>query len=148
MGEVAAVFVIIPPVEHAPEPGAPWVVALVFGLAGALHFVRPRLYESVMPPWVPPTGPLGRRALVLASGACEILGALGVLYAPTRTAAGWGLVLLLAAVFPANVEMLAAARRSRAKAWVQALFVARLPLQPVIMWWVWTAAVRSAAPRG
>lgn len=127
---------------------ARWLVALVFGVAGVLHFLRPRAYEHVMPRWVPATGSFGRRALVLASGAFEILGALGVLYAPTRVAAGWGLVLLLAAVFPANVEMLAAARRAHAKPWVQALFVARLPLQPLMMWWVWAAAVRDVAGRG
>ncbi len=128
--------------------GAPWLVVLIFGVAGMLHFVRPRAYEHVMPRWVSAKGPFGRRALVHASGAFEILGALGVLYAPTRVAAGWGLVLLLAAVFPANVEMLAAARRGHAKPWVQALFVARLPLQPLMMWWVWAAAVRDVTGRG
>ncbi len=123
--------------------GAPWLVTAIFGVAGLLHFLRPRLYAQVMPPWVPATGPLGRHALVLASGAFEILGALGVVYAPTRAAAGWGLILLLAAVFPANVEMLAAARRTKAKGWVQALFVARLPMQLALMWWVWMAAIRT-----
>ena len=127
--------------------GAPWLVVLVFSVAGLLHFLRPQLYARVMPPWVPPTGPFGRHALVLTSGAFEILGALGVLYAPTRTAAGWGLILLLAAIFPANLEMLAAARRSRAKSWVQALFLVRLPLQFVLMWWVWIAAIRHVAAR-
>ncbi len=127
---------------------SPWPVALVFGVAGVLHFVIPRTYEQIMPPWIPATGPFGHRALVLASGAFEILGALGVLYAPTRVASGWGLVVLLLAVLPANVEMLAAARRSRAAAWAQVLLVARLPLQGVMMWWVWASAVRDGAVRG
>ncbi|HEY0777536.1 MAG TPA: hypothetical protein VGD56_06190 [Gemmatirosa sp.] len=122
----------------------PWPIVVVFSVAGLLHFVIPRTYEQIMPRWIPLTGLLGRRSLVLASGAFEILGALGVLYAPTRVAAGWGLVLLLVAVLPANVEMLAAARRSRAAAWGQALLVARLPLQVVMMWWVWASAVRGA----
>ncbi len=137
-----------PSTAHDAFAGAPWLITLIFGVAGVLHFVKPRAYERVMPPWVPATGPFGRRALVLASGAFEILGALGVLYAPTRAAAGWGLVLLLAAVFPANIEMLAAARRTGAPAWAQVLFVARLPMQPLMMWWVWAAAVRGASVRG
>lgn len=127
----------------SPSPGAPWLVALIFAVAGTLHFAFPVLYERIMPGWVPPAGPLGRRSLVLTSGACELLGALGVLYTPTRAAAGWGLVLLLAAVFPANVEMLAAARRTHAARWLQVLFIARLPLQPLMMWWVWAATVRT-----
>ena len=125
-------------------PSPPWPIVVVFSVAGLLHFVIPRTYEQIMPRWIPPTGPLGRRALVLASGAFEVLGAFGVLYPPTRVAAAWGLVLLLLAVLPANVEMLAAARRSRAAAWAQALLVARLPLQGVMMWWVWASAVRGA----
>ena len=126
-----------------PSPGAVRLVALLFAVAGTLHFVFPLAYERIMPRWTPATGPLGRRALVLASGAFELLGALGVLYPPTRAAAGCGLVLLLVAVFPANIEMFAAARRTHAAAWVQTLFAARLPLQPLMMWWVWTATVRG-----
>lgn len=127
---------------------APWLVFAVFGAAGALHFAMPQVYERIMPHWIPQSGPLGRRALVLASGAFEILGALGVLYAPTRAAAGWGIVLLLVAVFPANIEMLVAARRAHATLLTQCLLAARLPLQPLMMWWVWAAAVRSMTGRG
>ena len=127
----------------SPIAGAPWAIAIIFAVAGVLHFVAPRRYEQIMPRWIPATGPVGRRALVLASGAFEILGALGVVYGPTRAAAGWGLVLLLAAVFPANVEMLGAARRARASRWALALLVARLPMQALMMWWVWVSAVRA-----
>ena len=123
--------------------GAPWIVVLVFAVAGVLHFVAPGAYERVMPAWVPPNGPLGRRSLVLVSGACEILGAAGVAYAPTRRAAGWGLILLLAAVFPANLRMLGDAVRAGAAWWVRLLFILRLPLQPLLMWWVWRAAARG-----
>ena len=120
----------------------PWAVVLVFAAIGVLHFALPRFFEQIMPGWVPAAGPVGRRALVLLSGACEVLGALGVLYRPTRALAGWGLILLLVAVFPANGEMLLAARRQHAAAWWQALMWARLPIQPVIMLWVYSAAVR------
>ncbi len=136
----------LPPATTAdgvPWAGAPWAVVLIFAAIGALHLVRPRFFEQILPRWVPAAGPFGRRTLVVASGVFEILGALGVLYAPTRVAAGWGLVLLLVAVFPANIEMLVAARRTRAAAWWQALLVARLPMQPLMMWWVWASAVRA-----
>ena len=125
--------------------GAPWVVAVMFAMIGALHLAVPRFFEQIMPRWVPASGPLGRRSLVVVSGAFEILGALGVLYAPTRARAGWGLILLLLAVFPANIHMLLDARRRRSAAWWQALLWARLPIQPLIMLWVYSAAVRGGA---
>ena len=144
----AVLVLTVAAVGHAPVASVPWAVVVVFAIAGALHFVVPRAYEQIMPRWVPANGPMGRRALVLASGGFEVLGALGVWYAPTRAAAGWGLVLLLAAVLPANVEMLAAARRAHASRTALSLLIARLPLQPLMMWWVWASTVRAAAGQG
>lgn len=111
----------------------------MFAAAGALHFVFPAAYARVMPRWLP-----AHRPLVLASGALELLGAAALLVAPLRPAAGWGLIALLVAVFPANVQMLQDARARRQPAWVQSLLWLRLPLQPLLMWWVWSAAVRPA----
>lgn len=51
-----------------------------------------------MPPFLPE-----KLALVYISGVCEILGGLGLLIPRTRKAAGWGLIALLLAVFPANI---------------------------------------------
>ena len=128
--------------------GAPWLVTIIFAAIGTLHLVRPQFFEQIMPAWVPADGPLGRRALVVASGAAEILGAVGVIFGPTRVVAGWGLILLLVAVFPANVDMLTTARRRHAAGWWQALLAARLPMQFVLMWWVWMAAVRTSGAVG
>jgi uncharacterized membrane protein len=54
----------------------------------------------IMPPYLP-----AHRGLVLASGAAEIAGGIGVLLpdslATIRRAAAWELMLLLIAVFPA-----------------------------------------------
>ena len=75
--------------------------------------------------------------MVALSGAAEIAGGVGVLLAPTRRAAGVGLIALLAAVFPANLYMARAPERfARIPRW--ALY-ARLPLQPLMRWWAWRA---------
>src|SRR5262245_7048211 len=71
-----------------------------FVLAGTLHFVRPRTYVRIMPPYLP-----GHRELVYASGAAEALGGLGLVPRATRRAAGWWLIATLIAIFPANVHM-------------------------------------------
>lgn len=102
-----------------------------------MHFVKPELYAAIIPPWMP-NPPL----LVVISGAFEILGGLGVLHPATRRLAGWGLIALLIAVFPANIQMLRLAYMFNASALWKALLWFRLPLQLPMIWWVWEAALR------
>ena len=71
-----------------------------FVVAGANHFVNPDFYLAIMPPYLP-----AHLELVYVSGVFEILGGIGVLVPAVRALAGWGLVLLLVAVFPANLHM-------------------------------------------
>jgi uncharacterized membrane protein len=114
----------------------PIVIGVLFVAAGTLHFVRPRMYESIMPPFI--TAP---HAIVLISGGLEILGGIGVMLPATRVAAGWGLIALLIAVFPANIYMATDTKFEKlAPRW--ALF-ARLPLQFVLIWWIYATCVRA-----
>jgi uncharacterized membrane protein len=87
-----------------------------------------------MPPYLPL-----HRELVFLSRALEIAGGLGLLDERTRCSAGIGLVLLLVAVWPANVQMLLAAQAARKPLWRVALLWARLPVQLVLIAWVWRA---------
>ncbi len=103
-------------------------LAALFTMAGLLHLLRPALYLPIMPPYLP--RPL---ALIYLSGICEIAGGIGLLIARLRRAAGYGLIALLIAVFPANVQMLIDGVARGASPLVVALLVARLPLQPVLM---------------
>jgi uncharacterized membrane protein len=113
------------------------LIALLFVGSGVLHLVKPDYYMRIMPPWLP--APM---ALVLISGLFEILGGVGVLVPATRLMAGWGLIALLLAVFPANVQMLLNARAAQASAlWIAGL-VARLPVQAVLIYWVFRAAIQ------
>lgn len=112
-----------------------WVLAAAFVFAGVMHFAITESYVRIMPPWIPL-----HREMVLLSGACEIAGGLGLLVTRTRRAAGIGLVLLLVAVFPANVQMLLDARAAHASTLAQTLLWARLPLQLAIIAWVVHAA--------
>ena len=73
---------------------------LLFVAAGAYHFVNPKFYVPMLPPYLP-----WHRELVYLSGACEIvLGGL-LLVPPCSRYAAWGLIALLVAVFPANLHM-------------------------------------------
>jgi uncharacterized membrane protein len=75
-------------------------LAGVFFAAGVNHFVNPYFYVRIMPPYLP-----AHLELVYLSGFFEILGGITVLVPIIRALAGWGLVLLLLAVYPANVHM-------------------------------------------
>ncbi len=105
-----------------------------------MHFVVPQPYVRIMPPVLP--YPL---ALVYLSGVLEIAGGVGLLLPRTRRAAGIGLMLLLLAVWPANVQMLLNARADGAGAWWQTALLLRLPLQLVLIFWVWRASRRPSA---
>jgi uncharacterized membrane protein len=108
------------------------VFAAFFTLAGVLHFVVPGPYLGMMPPALPQ--PL---LLVYVSGAAEIAGGLGLLASATRRAAAIGLILLLLAVFPANVQMLLN-YRARGAGWMaESLLWLRLPFQFVLIWWLY-----------
>jgi uncharacterized membrane protein len=128
------------PKRVASELGLTWprvLLAFFFCIAGAMHFVAPGAYVLIVPLWLP-NPPL----LVVISGVCEILGGLGVLLPATRRLAGWGLIALLIAVYPANIHMLRLAYQSDASAlWKAALWL-RLPLQLPVLWWVWRSAAR------
>ena len=111
------------------------LLALFFLIAGLLHFVFPQAYMSVMPAW------LGWHAeLVFVSGVAECAGAIGLLPRWTRRWAGVGLLALCVAVLPANVQMLIDAISGGRAAWIIALLVVRLPLQLLLMRWIWLAA--------
>src|SRR5438067_429708 len=77
-----------------------WLAAAFFVGAGVNHFVKPAFYASIVPPAFPAPA-----AMVAISGVCEIAGGLGLLVPALRRAAGYGLIALLIAVFPANVYM-------------------------------------------
>lgn len=113
------------------------LLGIVFIGAGINHFATPRHYERIVPPSLK-----GRaQSVVAVSGAAEVAGGLGVLLPWTRRAAGLGLVALLAAVFPANLYMARTPEHFR-KIPRWALY-ARLPLQPLMMWWAWSATRKS-----
>lgn len=107
-------------------------LAIFFVMAGVMHFLLPQFYVQIMPPYLP--WPL---ALVYISGACEVLGGCAILPVATRRFAGFGLIALLVAVFPANVQMVIdpeAVADWNIPVWILWL---RLPLQAALIAWVY-----------
>ena len=111
------------------------VMGATLMFTGFLHFKKPRIYEAIMPAYLP-----AHRELVYASGVAELAGGAGVLHPKTRKAAGWWLMATLVGVFPANVEM--ARHPERFKKIPKPLLYARLPLQGAMIALVWKTAAR------
>ncbi len=112
----------------------------LFIFTGVLHFVRPEMYEAVMPPWIP-----AHRELVLISGAAELAGGVGALVPGAERVSKWWLLILLTAIFPANVHMALNPEDIKdLRDFPEWLLWARLPLQLVLAWWV----VRALRRRG
>jgi uncharacterized membrane protein len=113
-------------------------LAALFVTAGVLHFRIPDGFAQAVPPYLP--SPL---ALVYISGVFEILGGVGLLIPRLRRAAGWGLIALLIAVFPANLHMaLNDVQPPNFHVPTWALW-ARLPLQGVLIAWVYWCSQES-----
>jgi uncharacterized membrane protein len=123
------------------------LIAGLFLFMGTVHLLDARLFLPIMPPWIP--DPM---AGILLSGMCELLGGAGLLVprAGIQQAAGWGLLLLLAAVFPANIYMATAHVQVDGFPSQPWMSWARLPLQPVLMllvgWCtgIWPKAAQAA----
>ena len=112
-------------------------LALFFVGAGVMHFVKPRAYAATVPDALPL-----HDEIVAVSGVAEIAGGLALLDRRTAPSAGWWLIALLIAVFPANVNMAVNAERFRQVP--EALLWVRLPVQALLIAWVWRAALRRA----
>jgi uncharacterized membrane protein len=119
-------------------------MAAVYVAAGVMHFATPEFFVRIVPGWLPwPAG------LVYASGVCEIVLGLLVLVPATRRMAAWGIVLLLLAVFPANVnQAVHQIGFENPPAWLGqptplGLWL-RLPFQGVLIAWAWWYTRRDA----
>ena len=76
-----------------------WSLAAIYILAGVAHIAFPHPFLLITPQWVPfpPT-------IVLLTGACEIMGGIGLFSTSWRKPAAIMLALYAACVFPANVR--------------------------------------------
>ena len=117
---------------------ARYSIAAVFVSIGVAHFTHTESFMAIMPPYIP-----FHRFCVLFSGAAEVAGGLGLLVPSLRRVAGIGLILLLIAVFPANIHMalnnIQVPGSPPIPSWT---LWARLPFQLVFAIAVWWVALR------
>ncbi|WP_317174860.1 DoxX family protein [Pararhodonellum marinum] len=103
-------------------------MATLYVMAGIMHFVKPKVYLRIMPPYLP-----NPKLLNKIAGLAEIILGLGLLHESTRSLAAWGIILLLVAVFPANLYMY----QKKSKGIPEWALLIRLPLQLVLIFWAY-----------
>lgn len=110
-----------------------YLMVAFYIFAGVMHFVRPEYYVPMMPPYLP-----WHMFLIYLSGLAEVVLGIAVLIPSVRSLAAWGIILLLIAIFPANlhialhnVPVFGAAEGAGIGNWI------RLPFQAVLIAWAW-----------
>ena len=73
-------------------------LAAFFFYAGITHFRNPKFFLKITPPWVP-----APEKVNIIVGAAEIILAIGLIIPATKIYAAYGMIILLIAVFPANI---------------------------------------------
>ena len=116
---------------------ARWLLIAVYVAIGLVHLLRTDAMLPIMPAWIP-----WPRQVILATGACELLGAAGLALPPLRRLAGIMLALYAVCVFPANVHHAldhVAVGGLPSSWWYHG---PRLLFQPVFVWWaLWAGEV-------
>ncbi|MGB3779041.1 MAG: MauE/DoxX family redox-associated membrane protein [Tunicatimonas sp.] len=105
-----------------------YLMAALYVAAGVNHFLRPRMYVRIIPPYLP-----APELLNYAAGAAEMVLGVALLFPATRPWAAWGIIALLVAVFPANLYMYQQGTPG-IPSWALLL---RLPLQGALIAWAW-----------
>lgn len=127
----------MPETASRKQTAARWVLALFMLVAGVNHFLAPEIYLGMMPPWLP-----FKDAANVISGAAEIAGGLGLLIPRFRRAAAWGLIALLIAVFPANIQVALQGTMPGLENAPPSVLWLRLLFQPVFIAWVWWVGLK------
>ncbi len=107
------------------------VLTVSLVIVGITHFLRPEQYARIVPPPFPPF------TSVYLSGVFEILGGIGLLIPSVSVIAAWCLIALFIGVFPANIYMTIHNIEVEGIPHSQLLYLARLPLQAVLIAWAY-----------
>ena len=105
------------------------ISSIFYVIVGIKHFIEPEYFLSIVPPYLP-----YHLELVYISGLFEILFGLLILFPKYRYYGAIGLILLLVAVFPANIYLAQSKEAQEALGATQEIATWRLPIQGVLIW--------------
>ena len=105
------------------------ISSIFYVIVGIKHFIEPEYFLSIVPPYLP-----YHLELVYISGLFEILFGLLILFPKYRYYGAIGLILLLVAVFPANIYLAQSKEAQEALGATQEIATWRLPIQGILIW--------------
>ncbi|WP_122039506.1 hypothetical protein [Asaia bogorensis] len=109
--------------------GVRLALSALYALAGTAHLAAPAGFLAITPGWVPDPA-----LVIMVTGICEVAGAFGLLWRPTRRAAGLALAAYAICVYPANIHHALyglPAHFIQLGLWYH---IPRLLFQPVLVW--------------
>ncbi|MDN3725360.1 hypothetical protein QRD02_13310 [Aequorivita sp. SDUM287046] len=109
----------------------PWhqyLMGVLLILAGMNHFRKPKLYERIMPVYIP-----SPKAMVMLSGIAEMILGFMLMNKNTQSEAAWGIIIMLLLFLPVHIYMLQ--HKEAALKLPKWILIIRLPLQFVLMYW-------------
>ena len=105
------------------------ISSIFYTIVGVKHFIEPDYFLSIIPPYLP-----FHIELVYISGFFEILFGLMILFPKYRYYGSIGLILLLIAIFPANIYLAQSKEAQEAIGASQQIAIWRLPIQGILIW--------------
>lgn len=111
----------------------PWhqyLMGILLVLAGMNHFRKPKLYERIVPSYIPAAG-----TVVMLSGVLEMVLGFMLTNKNSQTEAAWGIIIMLILFIPVHIYMLQNEKASlKLPKWV---LILRLPLQLALIFWAY-----------
>ncbi|NGX85199.1 MULTISPECIES: MauE/DoxX family redox-associated membrane protein [Aequorivita] len=111
----------------------PWhqyLMGVLLVLAGMNHFRKPKLYERIMPPYIP-----AHSTMVMLSGVAEMVLGFMLMNKNSQEMAAWGIIALLIAFIPVHIYMLQDKKASmKLPKWA---LIVRFPLQLGLIYWAY-----------
>ena len=111
----------------------PWhqyLIGVLFVLAGANHFRKPKIYERIIPSYIP-----AKATMVMLSGLAEMILGFMILNPDTQKIAAWGIIVMLIVFIPVHIYMLQ--NEEAAMKLPKWLLMLRIPIQFALMFWAY-----------
>ncbi len=107
----------------------PWhfyLMAILYIVAGSLHFIKPGMYLRILPAYLP-----SHKFLVAFSGIVEIMLGMALFIGGTRNYAIYAIIIMLVFFLPVHFHMLQ--NKKAAMGLPKWALIARIPLQLALM---------------
>lgn len=111
----------------------PWhqyLMGAILIIAGTLHFLVPKVYMRIMPPYIP-----SPRIMVMLSGVAEMWLGVMLLIPNMQTLAAFGIILMLFVFFPVHIYMIK--DKKAASGLPKWFLILRIPMQIGLILWAY-----------